>query len=150
MSKRINILVALEGANEGLKRAITSAERSLGQLSSTARTSGAQAAAGVAQVQAEMSALSEQVAKARTQWPAFLSIDWAPGKVLVIVQVADAWNLMAARLKLVTAGQREFAIAQSALFDIAQRICVPIQETATLYGKLQQAVRMLGANSSRP
>ena len=29
-------------------------------------------------------------------------------------------------------------------FDIAQRIGVPIQETATLYGKLQQAVRMLG------
>ncbi|MCX8017857.1 MAG: radical SAM protein, partial [Rhodocyclaceae bacterium] len=29
-------------------------------------------------------------------------------------------------------------------FAIAQRIGVPIQETATLYGKLQQAVRMLG------
>ena len=61
-----------------------------------------------------------------------------------IVQIADAWNMMSARLKLVTAGQREFTIAQAALFDIAQRIGVPIQETATLYGKFQQAVRMLG------
>lgn len=149
MSKRINILVALEGADDGLKRAITSAERSLGQLSSTARTSGAQAAAGVAQVQAGMSALSEQVARARTQLLAFLSIDWAAGKVQAIVQVADAWNLMAARLKLATAGQREFTTAQSALFDIAQRIGVPIQETATLYGKLQQAVRMLGGEQQQ-
>jgi len=30
MSKRISVLVALEGADEGLKRAIASAERSLG------------------------------------------------------------------------------------------------------------------------
>ncbi|EXI92835.1 MAG: tape measure domain protein [Candidatus Accumulibacter sp. BA-94] len=148
-SNRIAILVALEGADEGLKRAITSAERSLGQLSSTARTSGAQAAAGVAQVQAGMSALSEQVARAKTQLLAFLSIDWAAGKVQAIVQVADAWNLMAARLKLATAGQREFMTAQSALFDIAQRIGVPIQETATLYGKLQQAVRMLGGEQQQ-
>jgi tape measure domain-containing protein len=37
-----------------------------------------------------------------------------------------------------------YVTAQKALFDIAQRIGVPIQETATLYGKLQQAVRMLG------
>jgi tape measure domain-containing protein len=148
-NNRIAILVALEGADEGLKRAITSAERSLGQLSSTARTSGAQAAAGVAQVQAGMSALSEQVARAKTQLLAFLSIDWAAGKVQAIVQVADAWNLMAARLKLATAGQREFTTAQSALFDIAQRIGVPIQETATLYGKLQQAVRMLGGEQQQ-
>lgn len=47
MSKRISILVALEGADEGLKRAITSAERSLGELSSSAKTAGAKAAAGM-------------------------------------------------------------------------------------------------------
>jgi tape measure domain-containing protein len=82
--------------------------------------------------------------RAKTQLLAFVSINWAVGKVQEIVQVADAWNMMAARLKLATAGQREYTVAQQALFDIAQRIGVPIQETATLYGKLQQAVRMLG------
>jgi tape measure domain-containing protein len=51
---------------------------------------------------------------------------------------------MAARLKLATAGQREFSVAQKELFAIAQRIGVPLQETATLYGKLQKAVRGLG------
>lgn len=147
MAKRISILVALEGADEGLKRAITSAERSLGELSTTAKTAGAKAAAGMAEVKAGMSAFGDQVATAQTrvrQLLAFLSINWAGGKVLEIVQIADAWNMMSARLKLATAGQREFTTAQAALFDIAQRIGVPIQETATLYGKLQQAVRMLG------
>lgn len=144
MAKRISILVALEGADDGLKRAITSAERSLGELSTTAKTAGAKAAAGMAEVKAGMSAFGDQVATAKTQLLAFLSINWAAGKVLEIVQIADAWNMMSARLKLATAGQREFTTAQAALFDIAQRIGVPIQETATLYGKLQQAVRMLG------
>jgi len=144
MSKRISILVALEGADEGLKRAITSAERSLGELSNTAKTAGAKASAGMAEVKAGMSAFGDQVATAKTQLLAFLSINWAGGKVLEIVQIADAWNMMSARLKLATAGHREFTIAQKELFEIAQRIGVPIQETATLYGKLQQAVRMLG------
>jgi tape measure domain-containing protein len=144
MAKRISIFVALEGADEGLKRAISSAERSLGELSSTAKTSGAKAASGIAEVRAGMSAFGEQVNRAKGQLLAFLTINWASGKVQEIVQVADAWNMMSARLKLATAGQREYVTAQKELFAIAQRIGVPIQETATLYGKLQQAVRMLG------
>ncbi len=144
MANRISVLVALEGADEGLKRAITSAERSLGELSATAKSAGEKAAAGMAEVKAGMSAFGDHVATAKTQLLAFLSINWAAGKVQEIVQIADAWNMMSARLKLATAGQREYAVAQKELFDIAQRIGVPIQETATLYGKLQQAVRMLG------
>ena len=144
MANRISILVALEGADEGLKRAITSAERSLGGFGSSAKTAGDKAAAGMAEVKAGMNAFGDQVAKAKTQLLAFLTINWASGKAQEIVQIADAWNMMSARLKLATAGQREYAVAQKELFAIAQRIGVPIQETATLYGKLQQAVRMLG------
>jgi hypothetical protein len=144
MANRISILVALEGADEGLKRAITSAERSLGGFGSSAKTAGDKAAAGMAEVKAGMNAFGDQVAKAKTQLLAFLTINWAGGKVQEIVQIADAWNMMSARLKLATAGQREYTVAQKELFAIAQRIGVPIQETATLYGKLQQAVRMLG------
>ena len=144
MANRISSLVALEGADEGLKRAITSAERSLGGFGSSAKTAGDKAAAGVAEVKAGMNAFGDQVAKAKTQLLAFLTINWASGKVQEIVQIADAWNMMSARLKLATAGSREYTVAQKELFAIAQRIGVPIQETATLYGKLQQAVRMLG------
>lgn len=144
MAQRISVLVALDGADEGLKRALTSAEKSLGELASSAKTAGEKATAGMAEVKAGMSAFGDQVSTAKTQLLAFLSISWATGKLQEIVQVADAWNMMTARLKLATAGQREFTVAQKELFDIAQRIGVPISETATLYGKLQQAVRMLG------
>ena len=144
MANRISVLVALEGADEGLKRAVDSAEKSLGELSGSAKTAGQKASAGMAEVNAGVSAFGEQINRAKTQLLAFLTINWASGKVQEIVQIADAWNMMSARLKLATAGQREYAVAQKELFDIAQRIGVPIQETATLYGKLQQAVRMLG------
>jgi tape measure domain-containing protein len=143
-NNRIAVLVALEGADDGLKRALNSAQQSLGELASTAKTAGDKAARGMAEVKAGMSAFGDQVATAKTQLLAFLSINWAAGKVQEIVQIADAWNMMGARLKLATAGQNEFVTAQKALFDIAQRIGVPIQEVSTLYGKLQQAVRMLG------
>ena len=144
MVQRISVLVSLDGADEGLKRAINSAEKSLGELSSTAKTAGEKAAQGMAEVKAGMSSFGEQITKAKTQLLTFLTINWAAGKVQEIVQIADAWNMMSARLKLATAGQKEYATAQDQLFAIAQRIGVPLQETATLYGKLQQAVRMLG------
>ncbi len=143
-TNRISVLVALEGADDGLKRALNSAQQSLGDLATNAKTAGQKAAAGLAEVKAGMSAFGDQVNSAKTQLLAFLSINWAAGKVQEIVQIADAWNMMSARLKLATIGHNEFATAQKALFDIAQRIGVPIQETTTLYGKLQQAVRMLG------
>ncbi len=144
MANRISVLVALEGADEGLKRAIMSAERSLGELAASAKTAGDKAAAGMAEVKAGMSAFGDQISQAKTQLLAFLTINWAVGKVQEIIQIADAWATMSARLKLVTAGQREYAVAQKELFAITQRMGAPIQETATLYGKLQQAVRMLG------
>ena len=143
-TNRISVLVALEGADDGLKRALNSAQQSLGDLATNAKSAGQKAAAGLAEVKAGMSAFGDQVNSAKTQLLAFLSINWAAGKVQEIVQIADAWNMMSARLKLATIGHNEFATAQKALFDIAQRIGVPIQETTTLYGKLQQAVRMLG------
>ena len=66
MAKRISIIVALEGADEGLKRAITSAERSLGGFGSSAKSASDKAAAGVAEVKAGMSAFGDRVAKAKT------------------------------------------------------------------------------------
>ena len=144
MANRISLLVALEGADEGLKRAISSAERSFNEMSATAKTAGAKAAQGMAELKAGTAALGDQLTRARTQLLAFVGVSWATQQVTQLVQVADQWNLMVARLKLATAGQREFVIAQGELFAIAQRIGVPLAEVSTLYGKLQQAVRQLG------
>ena len=101
-TNRISVLVALDAADDGLKRALNSAQQSLNELSGKAKSAGDKAAAGMAQVKAGVSALGDQVASAKTQLLAFLSISWAAGKVQELVQVADAWNMMGARLKLAT------------------------------------------------
>ena len=143
MVQRIGVLVALDGSDDGLKNAITSAERSLGELAASAKTAGDKASAGMAELKAGMGALGDQISRAKGQLLAFLTIDWAAGKVREIAEVGDAWNGMAARLKLATAGQREFAVAQQEVLAIAQRIGTPIKETAALYGRLQNTVREL-------
>ena len=79
MANRISVLVALEGADEGLKRAINSAERSLGGFGASAKTASDKAAAGVAEVKAGMNAFGDQVAKAKTQLLALLTINWVAG-----------------------------------------------------------------------
>ncbi|MGD7247801.1 DUF6441 family protein [Ralstonia pseudosolanacearum] len=76
---------------KGLKRAIASAELSLGKLAASAKSAGDKAAVGLAQVKAGVSVISEQITTARTQLLAFLSINWATGKLQEIVQVADAY-----------------------------------------------------------
>ncbi len=141
---RISVLVSLDGADDNLKATLNRAEKSLNDLAGSAKTAGEKATAGLAEVKAGVAAFSDQFNRAKTQLIAFLAAFEFAGKVQEIIQIADAWNMMNARLKLATAGSREYTTAQQELYAIAQRIGVPLQETATLYGKLQQAVRMLG------
>ncbi|QTD44384.1 tape measure protein [Ottowia testudinis] len=143
-TNRISVLVSLEGQDDKLRATLTQAEKNLGDLANQAKSAGAQASAGLEQVKAGAGAFAEQFGRAKAQLVAFLAAFQFAGQVREIIQLADAWNLMEARLKLATAGTREFTVAKQELFAIAQRIGVPIQEVTTLYGKLQQAVRMLG------
>lgn len=144
--QRISLLVALDAIDDGLKRALDAATQQFQQLAANAQSAGQQASAGLQPIQAGLASIGQQIEQAKTQLLAFLTIDWAWGQLQQIVTIADAWNQMNARLRLATAGQQEFITAQVELFGIAQRIGVPVQEVATLYGKLQQAIRMLGGD----
>jgi tape measure domain-containing protein len=143
-NSRFNVLMAFEGEDSGLKRALQSAQRSLDGLASTAKSASAKAQEGFALLKNGVDSLGDHIARAKTQFLAFVGISWAKDKALQVIEVADSWNLMIARLKLATAGQREFIAAQSQIFSIAQQLGVPISEATTLYGKLQLAVRQLG------
>jgi tape measure domain-containing protein len=143
------MLVALDGNDEGLQRTLKSAERSMADLAATAKGAGERMAAGFAQVKAGAEAFGEQFNKARTQLLAFVGIQWVAGKAGELIQLADAWNQMNARLKLATTGQQEFAVAQREVFEIAQRTGAPIEQIGTLYGKVAQAVRMMGGEQSQ-
>lgn len=113
------------------------AQRQEAQAASQADSAHRKLAAGVQSVSAQL----ERAQRLFVAWQAGMA---AFSGVRDIIDLADAWNQVQARLKLVTAGQQEYTVAQRETFAIAQRLGAGVSETATLYGKLQAAVRALG------
>lgn len=65
-----------------------------------------------------------------------------------LVEVADQYKNLQARLKLAVTTQEEFNRADAALFEIAQRNRAPLAETVTLYARLAPSVQALGRSQS--
>lgn len=65
-----------------------------------------------------------------------------------IVQQADAYANLNARLQLATRSATEFAAAQTAVFGIAQSTRAGLAETADLFGSLSRATEALGVNQA--
>lgn len=65
-----------------------------------------------------------------------------------LVEVADQYKNLQARLRLAVASQEEFNRADAALFEIAQRNRAPLAETVTLYARLAPSVQALGRSQA--
>lgn len=138
MSKnRIAVLVALEGADEGLKRALQSADRSLDELAGSARSAGDKASAGVQSISAQLSRL-------KTELLALVGFSALTGMAKQFVETADAVRNLDARLKLSTKTATEFAAAKQGVVDIAKRTGASLESVGQLYTKIADAMRQLG------
>lgn len=65
-----------------------------------------------------------------------------------LIQTADAYSGIVAKLKLVSGSTAEFAAAQSKLFEISQRNMTPLAETVQLYSRLATSMRDLGRSQA--
>lgn len=65
-----------------------------------------------------------------------------------LVEVADQYKNLQARLKLAVTSQEEFNRADAALFEIAQKNRAPLAETITLYARLAPSVQALGRSQA--
>lgn len=65
-----------------------------------------------------------------------------------LVEVADQYKNLQARLKLAVTSQENFNRADAALFEIAQRNRAPLAETVTLYARLAPSVQALGRSQA--
>lgn len=68
----------------------------------------------------------------------------AASAITAVSRAADAYNLMNARLRLATASQEEFSVAQRELSRIAQETEAPVQSLVTLYGRISRPLREAG------
>lgn len=62
-----------------------------------------------------------------------------------IIQAADEYNQLTARIKLATKSQAEFTTAQRELFEISQTTRADLSATVDLYSKTADALRNIGA-----
>lgn len=93
--------------------------------------------------------LSSAIARVGHYGAAFLGVTAFVEYTRQVVQAADAYTGLQARLRLATTSQQEFNTANAALFDIAQRNGVPLAETLSLYSKLSPALRELGGTQQQ-
>jgi tape measure domain-containing protein len=61
-----------------------------------------------------------------------------------VIQTADGFKTLQARLKLVSDTTDEYNVAQKEVFNIAQRTRASLEGTANVYGKLETSVKQLG------
>jgi len=64
-----------------------------------------------------------------------------------IIEAGDSWAMMAARLKIATGSMENAKVVQQDLFDLAQKIRVPLEDAARLYTRMADPLRMLGKTS---
>jgi lambda family phage tail tape measure protein len=79
---------------------------------------------------------------------AALGVVSAGAIVRAVVEQADAYSRLNARLRLVTASAGEFTRAQASIFEIAQRTRTGLGETAGLFGSLARSTEGLGKSQS--
>ena len=118
MAGKITTQLVIEGINRA-KKAFTDVQKDLSNTESAASKAG-KAVAGA------------------------LSLGALAAGVKSVVDTADAWQLMNARLKLATGSQDEFNTAQKELQRIASATASPIESLVTLYGRISRPLKEAG------
>lgn len=122
-----------------IKGALAQLQRDLGRTASTVEKTSAQASAGMDRFRQATGRATQALKGMIAAFGGFLI-------VRQLVQTADTMNLIAARIKIVSASTEDAARAQEELFQIAQRTRSGLEETANLYVRIAQSVKGSGIN----
>lgn len=76
---------------------------------------------------------------------AYLGINFAKG----IIEAADGWKMMQARLKLATGSMEEAKRVQGDLFDMAQRLRIPLEDAGKLYTRMAVPMARMGQSAQK-
>lgn len=134
-----------------LKTALADLAQSLNAVAKQANQAGAQTSGAFAgaetqfgKTRAGVQSISEQLSIAKSQLIGFFSVQYGIGLAKDLIQVADAFTGMNARLKLATQSSAEYATAQTAIFGIAQRTATSLESNIILYARIADSMRAMG------
>jgi len=96
------------------------------------------------QVGDDLEGINKKLGRAGKALAATFSTALIVGAVRSISNAADSYNLMNARLKLVTDSQEEFNTAQTELKRVANEVEAPIESLITLYSRIARPMKEAG------
>ena len=74
---------------------------------------------------------------------AYIGVNMAKG----IIAQGDAWQMMQAKLKLATGSSEEAKRVQTDLYDLAQKIRIPLEDSAKLYTRMSIPMAKMGKSA---
>lgn len=92
--------------------------------------------------------ISTALQQARSQLIAFFSVGAGVALAKSLIDTADAYSTMNARLSLATKSSAEYATAQQELFAISQRTASSLESNITLYGRVADSMRSMGKSQA--
>ncbi|MFM9881198.1 MAG: tape measure protein [Burkholderiaceae bacterium] len=105
------------------------------------------AAAGLGKARRGVQSISEQLSLARTQIQQFIAAQLGLGAAKEVVQTADAYNNLQARIKLATGEGAAFTQGFAAVVDIAQRTNSNLTQTGDLFTRVAEAGKSAGLST---
>lgn len=157
MSERVSILVSRDGSDEGLKGAITSAEQSLNGMGAAGKTAGSQAAEGLGKIAPAAKDAGKAFDDLGKTAFAFNNIKTAVedlvhalgGTPLEVLKTADAYNGLAARIKMVTGEGDAFKTAFEGVQKVAIATRSDLEATGTLFARIAAAGKEMGISQQQ-
>lgn len=138
------LIVSVSAETGAYQREMARAGR-MGQSYFRTITSGnRQAADGWRSQQAAINAQNSAVSSLTQSVSGYAAVMVGALAVGNLIQQADAWNSINARLKLATSSTAEFKEAQQALFDISQRTTTSFSDNANLYTRSSRSLKEYG------
>lgn len=103
---------------------------------------------GIRRATSSIESLGQQIKRAAVQLGALFGIAGGAQFLRNLVETADAYKQVNARLQLVSRSTQDFASAQQALFRISQETRGGLEGTVDLYARLARSTQQLGTSQT--
>lgn len=137
------LIIKISADSSSFQSEITRAQRMGADYYRTMQNGGRQAAAAAKESERALSDLTDGFASAGKA-AAAAAAAFATGK---IVQIADEWNSVNARLQQASSSADDFAISQRQLMEISQRTGTAFSDNAALFARAAASMREFGYSS---
>jgi len=148
----LELKLRLRADGKGFVGEVTKADKTIGQFSQSIDKSGkasSRASSGYTSAAKGINSISRQLSIAQKSLLSFIGAQQAIRVTKSLINLADQYTLVNARLRLVAPSTREFATAQGELFEIAQQTRTSFDGTVETYTRLARATQSLGISSSQ-